>query len=591
VFDTWSLTLSHDSYHSRLFPYIVDLPDSSHNPHDPPASFASSVSSIAKNNVSACDNEVNTESTAALTPTRGMGGIGGGGSCNALLLMDEDPGTPREVEVHFHMPHCSPIPPGIPEGCNESSISSSRPMPDSHAFDEDGDDDDHDDDDENDDDDTTTPHNSSTESQVPALPHLRPPPTPIRIPTWSSNSAFGRPQQKKLIRSNSLLATKVLASDVATNDLFPEVMTLSGSFRIIGSPLGKGVFADVCKVQSKTDERYYALKCQRQAFRGRKDRDMALAEVRCMLILQKDPPLSPYLLRFFKAWQEDERIHVVTELCCKDTCRQLLDKHPVLPEGVIWKLVYDVASGLAHMHARKLVHNDIKPSNILLERHESLGAICKIGDFGMTRPVDSTDDGQEGDQKYMALELLHKSKLQASADIFSLGLTIYEAASETLVVPSHGPLWRQLRNGQHPFHFGPNNNSGGDHIHQHYDRSVELQNLIRRMMHPDAIQRPAAVSIVDLVQARDAGTLYNRFLADYIGTVEDQELALDENDENDVVDRGGGEDHDNGQQNDGDNEYQTPRNMRSLCSPPPPQPGQCGGLAAPSSFLFSSPQA
>jgi serine/threonine protein kinase len=554
---------SHDSSSSHslfLFSLLlkVDLPDSSHNPHDPPASFASSVSSIAKNNISACDNEVHTESTAALTPTRGIGG----GSIMALL---DHPDTPREVEVHFQMPNCSPIPPGIPEAGNESSISSSRPLPDSHAF---GDDDD-------DDDDTTTLHNSSTESQVPALPHLRPPPTPIRIPTWSS-PAFGRPQQKKLTRSNSLLATKVLASDVATNDLFPEVMTLSGSFRIIGSPLGKGVFADVCKVQSKTDERYYALKCQRQAFRGRKDRDLALAEVRCMLILQKEPPLSPYLLRFFKAWQEDERIHVVTELCCKDTCRQLLDKHPVfLPEGVIWKLVFDVTSGLAHMHARKLVHNDIKPSNILLERNEGLGAICKIGDFGMTRPVDSTDDGQEGDQKYMALELLQKSKLQPSADIFSLGLTLYEAASASLTVPSHGPLWRQLRNGQHPFDFattsGSSNGTGGDH-----HRSVELQDLIRHMMHPDAQQRPSAVSILDVGKAQDAGTSYNRFLADYIGTVEDQELALDENDDDD----------------DDDDEYQTPRNVRTLCSPPPP-PGQCNttGIAAPSSFLFSSPQA
>lgn len=58
------------------------------------------------------------------------------------------------------------------------------------------------------------------------------------------------------------------------------------------------------------------------------------------------------------------------------------------------------------------------------------------------------EDAVEGDPKYLAPELMtgHFTK---AADIFSLGITMLELASD-LDLPSQGPLWHELRNGIFP---------------------------------------------------------------------------------------------------------------------------------------------
>ena len=164
---------------------------------------------------------------------------------------------------------------------------------------------------------------------------------------------------------------------------------------------------------------------------------------------------SLYLLFFFRAWQEDGYFFCQTELCCRDTCREMMDcfgsqwpvaqaKYPSLmrhfprsppgnhvesvgelvPENTVWKICHDVAAGLSHIHSHGIVHNDIKPSNIFLVPHSRLGALLKIGDFGMAGDVGTSEDGQEGDTLYMAPELLSSAARHPSADIFSLGLTL-----------------------------------------------------------------------------------------------------------------------------------------------------------------------
>lgn len=347
---------------------------------------------------------------------------------------------------------------------------------------------------------------------------------------------------------NLLLDTKVLAYDATANDFFPEDMTLSGSFRIIGStPLGRGRFADVYKVKSKTDERFYAIKRRRMAFWCCKDRDIALVEVQVMSELQKDHPLSPYLLRFFKAWQQDGHLHILTELCCRNTSRQLLDKSSrPLPICLVWKLLHNVASGLAHMHSRDWIHNDIKPSNILLLADANLGAIFKIGDFGVARKAGSAVDGREGDQKYMARELLQDTtKLVASADIFSLGLTIYEAAS-VMEVPSEGSLWQSLRNGT-------------QEVFTYDENESDLNPLIQKMMDPDPTKRVDANSILNKREVQEAETSHSSFLTYFIERFEEPTVTNEE-----------------------DDELQTQHNTLSLCTPPP----NIGAV-----FSFSTPQA
>jgi serine/threonine protein kinase len=333
-------------------------------------------------------------------------------------------------------------------------------------------------------------------------------------------------------------------------------ISLATTFEIL-STLGKGNFADVYRVRSKIDGRLYAVKRNRRRFRGRRDRDAAMSEVRCMQRLQANlrqneqcnnyTDYSMYLLSFVQAWQEDGHFFCQTELCCRDTCREMMDSlrsnfatakllYPVvnrlaqtqlmnkshdiqgclMPEEVIWKVCHDICAGLSHIHANNLVHNDIKPSNILFFKHRNFGALCKIGDFGMTRNAGSKEDGQEGDQKYMARELLQSGIANPTGDIFSLGLTLYEMASTlSFSVPSDGPRWHEVR-------------SGLDKLEISTSRSPMLIQLIQLMIAPDALKRPSAATVLTQDTVRVAGSSLCVFIRDYIQAVEDFDKKQEE---------------------------------------------------------------
>jgi serine/threonine protein kinase len=254
-----------------------------------------------------------------------------------------------------------------------------------------------------------------------------------------------------------------------------------------------------------------------------------------------------YLLFFFQAWQQDGYFFCLTELCCRATCRELIDdfrsqnspsqRHVssisrlspsmvsetstsgscangimrLLPECTIWKICHDIAAGLRHVHSHGLVHNDIKPSNIFLFSDSRFGALCKIGDFGMTREIGSSDDGEEGDQKYMASEVLDSGKKESSADMLSLGLSLYElAANLSFDLPSDGPRWHELRQGRHSLDVPS-------------CRSSELKRVILSMMAPNPTRRPLAREILEREIVVTSGSSRDIFLHDYIHDIDQLE--------------------------------------------------------------------
>ncbi len=112
------------------------------------------------------------------------------------------------------------------------------------------------------------------------------------------------------------------------------------------------------------------------------------------------------------------------------------------------------ALGLAAAHQRRLIHRDVKPSNLLLEK-DTLRV--RITDFGLARALDSQDDltrtgDMPGTIPYMSPEQARGEPVDARSDIFSLGLVLYEMLTGERVFrgTSAAAVLEQVRSYQEP---------------------------------------------------------------------------------------------------------------------------------------------
>ena len=114
------------------------------------------------------------------------------------------------------------------------------------------------------------------------------------------------------------------------------------------------------------------------------------------------------------------------ELINGPTLEARLEAGPVSASDVA-RIGIDLLRGLEVVHRLGLVHRDIKPSNVFLEPERAL-----LGDFGIAGPSNRAVDGAtapEGTLDYMAPEQVHRKRITPRADIYSVGVTLYEAVS------------------------------------------------------------------------------------------------------------------------------------------------------------------
>jgi tRNA A-37 threonylcarbamoyl transferase component Bud32 len=129
---------------------------------------------------------------------------------------------------------------------------------------------------------------------------------------------------------------------------------------------------------------------------------------------------------------EDER-YLVVELVPGTTLRKLLTTETRLPVEVAAALGVELAEALEHAHSLGVVHRDVKPENVLIRAMEDERDLApvKITDFGIAKLLDAqgvTSTGQVlGSPAHMAPEQIEGGDVTGRADVFGLGVLLYEA--------------------------------------------------------------------------------------------------------------------------------------------------------------------
>ena len=114
-----------------------------------------------------------------------------------------------------------------------------------------------------------------------------------------------------------------------------------------------------------------------------------------------------------------------------ETLEKRLKREGALPLAEVVRIGVEFARALAAAHAKRLVHRNVKPSNIWLEAG---GGRVKVLDFGLVRVGEQAgltgDGGWLGTPPYMAPEqILDPAHAEAAADLFSLGCVLYEMST------------------------------------------------------------------------------------------------------------------------------------------------------------------
>ena len=104
------------------------------------------------------------------------------------------------------------------------------------------------------------------------------------------------------------------------------------------------------------------------------------------------------------------------------------EKEHSLQENDIIRLGIDMCRALELCHKNKIIHRDIKPQNIFVNKNGDF----KLGDFGIARVVEKTSSvmSQKGTYTYMAPEVFRGQYYNESADIYSLGIVLYRCLNQ-----------------------------------------------------------------------------------------------------------------------------------------------------------------
>ncbi|KAF2400721.1 Pkinase-domain-containing protein [Trichodelitschia bisporula] len=182
--------------------------------------------------------------------------------------------------------------------------------------------------------------------------------------------------------------------------------------------LGTGSFGRVHLVQSKHNHRFYAIKVLKKAQVVKMKQVEHTNDERKMLQRVK----HPFLITLWGTFQDSKNLYMVMDFIEGGELFSLLRKSQRFPNPVAKFYAAEVTLALDYLHSMNIIYRDLKPENLLLDRHGHL----KITDFGFAKEVPDITWTLCGTPDYLAPEVVASKGYNKSVDWWSLGILIFE---------------------------------------------------------------------------------------------------------------------------------------------------------------------
>jgi hypothetical protein len=195
-----------------------------------------------------------------------------------------------------------------------------------------------------------------------------------------------------------------------------------GRYRLLRQ-IGAGGFGVVWHARDERLERDVAVKVLPRGPRGgsRAERE-AFAAARLN---------HPGIVALYELAEDEDARYLVSELVRGRPLTELI-AHDALSDRDVARIGIALCDALEHAHVNGVVHRDVKPANVMIPDHPPEGAaVAKLMDFGIAQLADADALTRTGDVvgtlAYMAPEQAEGRRVSAAADVYALGLVLYEA--------------------------------------------------------------------------------------------------------------------------------------------------------------------
>lgn len=201
-------------------------------------------------------------------------------------------------------------------------------------------------------------------------------------------------------------------------------------------PFAKGSYGEIYRGRVTGVEKTVVIK--EMAIRDAKTFEDWKKEISVMVMYK-----SPFIVEIYGYNYNGATLSIIMEFMPKGDLYNILHKnshqHP-LSRLMKLRMARHIALGLSHLHKSGIIHRDVKSMNVLVAEDYA----CKLSDFGTAKMVNSQLNYaihtiNAGTPLWMAPEVKMGNNYNVSADIYSLGLVLYEIFEKQL------PIWDPIR--------------------------------------------------------------------------------------------------------------------------------------------------
>uniref|UniRef100_A0A0D9XYY2 non-specific serine/threonine protein kinase n=1 Tax=Leersia perrieri TaxID=77586 RepID=A0A0D9XYY2_9ORYZ len=183
--------------------------------------------------------------------------------------------------------------------------------------------------------------------------------------------------------------------------------------------VGEGSFGKVYKGRRKYTRQTVAMKFILKHGKTDKDIHNLRQEIEILRKLKHEN-----IIEMIDSFETPQEFCVVTEFA-QGELFEVLEDDKCLPEEQVQAIAKQLVKALHYLHSNRIIHRDMKPQNILIGK----GSVVKLCDFGFARAMSANTvvlRSIKGTPLYMAPELVREQPYNHTADLWSLGVILYE---------------------------------------------------------------------------------------------------------------------------------------------------------------------